>query len=102
MFAKASIFPVCSLKALRAPNRTRGLLALLLRVATGYGCVIEAPPCHPGLMGLVLPWNDALSHRCVRVRDVCPLDWVLLLWTLICEEPRKVQVLPLLLSAEIQ
>ncbi|CAM9167945.1 unnamed protein product [Laminaria digitata] len=29
----------------------------------GYGCVIEAPPCHPGLMGLVLPWNDALSHR---------------------------------------
>lgn len=30
----------------------------------GYGCVIEAPPVHPGLMGLVLPWNDALSHRC--------------------------------------
>lgn len=30
---------------------------------TGYGCVIEAPPNHPGLMGLVLPWNDALTHR---------------------------------------
>lgn len=39
-------------------------------VATGYGCVIEAPPCHPGLMGLVLPWNDALSHRCVHCHGV--------------------------------
>lgn len=32
-------------------------------LSAGYGCVIEAPPSHPGLMGLVMPWNDALTHR---------------------------------------
>ncbi|CAM9761896.1 unnamed protein product [Ectocarpus sp. 4 AP-2014] len=35
----------------------------LMRLDGGYGCVIEAPPSHPGLMGLVMPWNDALTHR---------------------------------------
>eukprot|EP00903_Cladosiphon_okamuranus_P008490 g8157.t1 len=52
----------------REPGVGRGVMMgvyvqELMRLDRGYGCVIEAPPVHPGLMGLVLPWNDALSHR---------------------------------------
>lgn len=50
-----SFFPFLPLGLFSIPSYS------VLRV--GYGCVIEAPPAHPGLMGLVLPWNDALTHR---------------------------------------
>ncbi|CBJ27378.1 oxidoreductase [Ectocarpus siliculosus] len=52
----------------RVPGVGRGVMMGvyvqdLMRLDGGYGCVIEAPPSHPGLMGLVMPWNDALTHR---------------------------------------
>ncbi|CAM9295019.1 unnamed protein product [Ectocarpus fasciculatus] len=52
----------------RVPGVGRGVMMGvyvqdLMRLDGGYGCVIEAPPSHPGLTGLVMPWNDALTHR---------------------------------------
>eukprot|EP00904_Undaria_pinnatifida_P004695 jgi/Undpi1/14226/HiC_scaffold_9.g03875.m1 len=52
----------------RVPEFGRGVMMGVyvqdwMKLNGGYGCVIQAPPCHPGLMALVLPWNDALSHR---------------------------------------
>lgn len=45
-----------SMKILESKNKQ-------LEAEEGWGVIIETPPVHPGLFGLLVPWRDGLSYK---------------------------------------